>query len=82
MKKGKKKVDLHWEHTTLDHDFFLPHIIQEYTYVFKSNENIDVRNLECFIEIDVPETISEFREMHNLSKGDLIEWLNENYKNE
>ena len=33
-----------------------------------------------FKTVDVPETLSEFRELHGLSKSELLSWLNENFK--
>jgi hypothetical protein len=36
--------------------------------------------LKLFTEVDVPETLKEFRELHDLSKEELLQWLNNNYK--
>lgn len=41
------------------------------------NEN---RIIECNINISIPETLKEFKEFHNLTKEELLDWLNENYK--
>ena len=38
--------------------------------------------LKMFLEVEEPETIKEFITHHNITKNELVEWLNKNYKNE
>jgi hypothetical protein len=42
--------------------------------------NIDLENLKILAPFDVPETLKEFREYKNITKKELLDWLNENYK--
>ena len=42
------------------------------------NENKEAVTAD-FTEIEVPETLTEFREVNNLTKDQLVDWLNENY---
>ena len=82
MKKEKKKIELNLEQVSMDRMSFGCHEIApaKYTYEFTTYEPVAIETLECFVEVDVPETLSEFREMNNLSKEELTEWLNKNYK--
>lgn len=80
MRKERKLVDMRLEQVSverMEHFGFAP---MTYTYEFKTHEPIDTETLECFVEVDVPETLAEFRQMNNLSKEELTEWLNKNYK--
>jgi hypothetical protein len=36
--------------------------------------------LILFKEVKIAETLKEFRELHGLTKEELVEWLNENYE--
>tara|TARA_R110002074_G_scaffold30696_1_gene86649 strand:- start:195 stop:440 length:246 start_codon:yes stop_codon:yes gene_type:complete len=40
----------------------------------------DPEVLILFKEVQVAETLKEFRELHGLTKEGLVEWLNENYE--
>ena len=51
---------------------------QELNIVFDNCVNVE--NITFNLEVQVPETLSEFRELNNLSKEELLEWLIENYK--
>ena len=37
-------------------------------------------DIQLFKEVEVAETLKEFRELNGLTKGDLVEWLNLNYE--
>ena len=51
-----------------------------FTVKIKTNDYPgDVENLILYEKIQIPETLKEFREVHNLSKEELVNWLNENY---
>jgi len=82
MRKEKKKVELNFEQVSMDRMSYGCHQIApaKYTYEFTTYEPVDIETLECFVEVDVPETLSEFRQIHGLSKEELTEWLNKNYK--
>jgi len=82
MKKGKKEVLLAFRDVTVDAIMSDCSTAAERicTYTFTCDELIDVDFLRHFVEIDVPETISEFREIHDLSKEQLLDWLKEHYK--
>ena len=83
MRKEKRQVELHLSEMsseTIVCDSYGETVRNECTYVFKGDNFIDVDTLKHFVEVDVPETISEFRKMHDLSKDELLEWLKENYK--
>lgn len=77
MKKVKKQLNLNLIHTTTEISDFKGVI---HTYVVETRELIDLGTLECFVEVDEPETLSEFRNKHGISKDGLTEWLNKNYK--
>ncbi len=44
------------------------------------DEFIDHSTVEITHEIEVPETIKEFCEVNLISKSELVDWLNDNYK--
>ena len=44
------------------------------------DEFIDHSTVEITHEIEVPETIKEFCEVNYISKSELVDWLNDNYK--
>jgi len=53
---------------------------EAYTYTFTSDKYYDINSMEHFIEVGVPETMGEFRELNSVSSKELLEWLNKNYK--
>ena len=85
MKKVKKQIQLNFESmsTDLSYDDGFPKMLKDCGFVYKffSKELIlKPENLEFFIEIEEPQTLKEFIENENLTKGDLLDWLKENYK--
>lgn len=82
MKKAKKQIKIHSLDVSNESVYNESECVSErYRYSFTSSDMIfDIENFECFIITEIPETIKEFRETHNLSKSELIEWLNKNYK--
>lgn len=80
MKKERKIVAVNFEQVEFTRDFDSIESRGTFRYEFTTREPFDFKSLECTIEIDVPETLTEFREVNNLSKDDLIQWLNKNYK--
>ena len=44
------------------------------------DEFIDHSTVEITYEIQVPETLKEFCEENYISKSELLDWLNDNYK--
>jgi len=50
------------------------------TYEIQSYYPLEACLREIFIEVDEPETIKEFLKVHNITKTELVEWLNQNYK--
>lgn len=77
MKKELRELNATIEGITGNHCVYdeLTTISLEY----KIHEMVDVNSLKLYVSEDVPETLKEFREMHNISKKDLVKWLNENY---
>lgn len=51
-----------------------------YEYKFSSDELIHADSVEVTHEVEIPETLKEFREQKGLSKLELVEWLNQYYK--
>lgn len=91
MKKVKKKVELHFQGIGYVHedDHFssilgrsIPIHNPGKTITFSTTDDFNPQELEAFIEVEVPETLKEFREYHNLSKTELVDWLNDNYTKE
>lgn len=80
MKTIKKevKLDLVSEEVYLDRFPNGDSIRQE--MIYSLNKIVDTSKLTHFVEIEFPESLKEFREVNNLSKKDLLNWLNENYK--
>tara|TARA_R110002050_G_scaffold118220_1_gene235540 strand:+ start:228 stop:467 length:240 start_codon:yes stop_codon:yes gene_type:complete len=78
MKKELKEVDVDYSQIEVDCS---PTGIMEYKVVFfckkYPGENED---LKLFVNKFVPETLKDFRELHGLSKEELVEWLNNNYE--
>jgi hypothetical protein len=79
MKKAKKQVYLTPEETKFER-FFGDIKSGLYTYTFTSSIFYNTNEIEHFIEVDVPETMREFKELYDLSPKELLEWLNKNYK--
>ena len=83
MKKVKKQIHLRLDKVNLNQNggCYLGRPENRYTYEFSGHgyiENIDT--LEAFVEVEEPETIAEFREQKDLTKTELVDWLNKNYK--
>jgi len=75
MKRVKKQVYLKPKETNYGCDHG-----GQYEYKFTSDKYIDINSMEHFIEVGVPETMGEFRELNKVSSKELLEWLNKNYK--
>lgn len=80
MKKIKRQVEISFKLVYLGQTNKPKLGSATYIYEFKTHKPIDIDNTKCFIEIDVAETLAEFRQKNNLSKDQLVEWLNKNYK--
>jgi len=81
MKTIKKeiKLELTEESVSINRDsMFCDSRVQEFKFI--SHELVDRNRLSHFIEIDVPDSLKEFRSYFGLSKTELLDWLNENYK--
>ncbi len=77
MKKKREKVAINIKAVSTDiRSFGVP----VFTYTFTTRRELDTKTLECFIEVDVPEKIAEFRQRHGFSKEGLVDWLNNNYE--
>ena len=77
MKKVKKQVKLNFSHVNFDPS----NCNGRYEYVFTSHDLINHHNpFEILTEVDEPETMKEFCEMHNMPKKVVVEWLNKNFK--
>ena len=52
-----------------------------YHYTFTSNELIpNPETIQAFVEVEVPETIKEFKQHNDMTSRELLDWLNENYE--
>tara|TARA_R110000764_G_scaffold237283_2_gene333289 strand:- start:381 stop:632 length:252 start_codon:yes stop_codon:yes gene_type:complete len=82
MKTIKKKVDLiltSSDSTVIDSSGSLGVI--EHGYHFSSKEFIpNIDSLEFHVEFEEPETLKEFKKVHDLSSVELVGWLNKNYE--
>ena len=82
MKVEKKQIELHCIEVRGE-DYGCEMIgcrRPEFTYTFKSDKYYDIERLSFFIDVDVAETLKEFRELKGMSKSELVEWLNENFQ--
>jgi hypothetical protein len=79
MRKELKEVDVDYSQIEVDCS---PTGIMSYKVVFfckkDPGENED---LKLLVNKFVPETLKDFRELHGLTKEQLVEWLNKNYEN-
>ena len=82
MKTIKKKVDLiltSSDRTVVDSNSLFD--IVEYSYHFASKGFIpNIESLEFYVEVKEPETLKEFKKVHDLSSLELVGWLNKNYE--
>lgn len=78
MKKELREVDINLHATELSIDACGGH--REMKLEARVYGDMIGKGIKTFIEVDIPETLKEFRGMHSLSKQDLVKWLNENYK--
>lgn len=79
MKKVRQKIEVEPESAVVHSSVTAPGFTK-YEYTFSSPEHISLPTVEVTHEVDVPETLKEFREMHDLTKERLVEWLNKNYR--
>ena len=81
MKTIKKKVDLiltSSDRTVVDSNSLFD--IVEHNYNFASKGFIpNIESLEFYVEVKEPETLKEFKKVHDLSSVELVDWLNKNY---
>ena len=83
MKTVKKQVHLNLESMSLDQEGRCSFGTTDYRfrYEFTGYDNLDnIDTLEVFIEVEEPETIKEFLCENDITKKDLVKWLNKNYK--
>ena len=81
MKKVNKETDLNLVSLeSMNHECFSFGVGVKYTYVFESSKYYPHDSLKVFYEADEAETIKEFRELNNLDKCDIVDFLNKNYK--
>ena len=84
MKTVKKKIELDIESTEMMggcSSWLSDSVGSRFRHTFISNGIIpNLETIECFVEVEEPETIKEFLQEKQLSKTELIEWLNKNYK--
>ena len=82
MKTIKKKVDLiltSSDCTVVDSNSSFA--IVEHSYHFASKGFIpNIESLEFYVEVKEPETLKEFKKVHDLSSVELVDWLNKNYE--
>ena len=82
MKTIKKKVDLiltSSDRTVVDSNSSFG--IVEHNYHFASKGFIpNIESLEFYVEVKEPETLKEFKKVHDLSSVELVGWLNKNYE--
>ena len=80
MKTVKKKVRLNLDNIQAERRGCGISDITEYTYTFTTHEYIPNHGtLEHFVEVEEPETMKEFLSNEEISKKELVEWLNKNY---
>lgn len=82
MKTKKKKVLLtpeSVERRSSSCDLMFPQGV--FYYTFSSREHIpNIETMEHFIEVEEAETLKEFRKLKDVSKEELVEFLNQNFK--
>ena len=79
MKTIKKKLDLTL--TSSEFDTYLDLGCSKYKYYFESKEFIpNIDSLEFHVQVNMPETLKEFKKVHDLSSLELVDWLNKNYE--
>ena len=79
MKTIKKKIDLTL--TSSEFDIYPDLGCSKYGYYFKSKQFIsNIDSLEFHVQVNMPETLKEFKKVHDLSSVELVDWLNKNYE--
>jgi len=82
MKTVKKQVQLNLEQVSMERNecsFGRPE--SRFTYEFTGYGHVpNIETLEFFVEVEEPETLKEFRQQKGITKTELVEWLNKNYK--
>jgi len=71
-----KYIPIELDLESLDHHF----IEGLYAYNYKLTTNDRLPENKVFIKVEEPETIKEFISLHDISKQDVIDFLNDNYK--
>lgn len=82
MKTVKKKLDCSVESVSMEKmECLWGGDRPVYTYTIKTNSYIpNIETLELFVDVEEPETLAEFREQKDITKVELVDWLNKNYK--
>jgi hypothetical protein len=83
MKKVKKKIELNLQLEELSIDNYMCGDRSQnvtYKYSVNPNEFVDLETLECFVEIEEPETLKEWLDKNKMPKKALLDWLIKNYK--
>ena len=82
MKKVKKEVSISLDSVSMERiDSCFGNESSRYTYEMSSRTHVpNIETLEFFVEVEEAETLKEFRELKNITKVELIDWLNKNYK--
>ena len=82
MKTVKKKFELEHNSTEIElNNCMFGGSTKRYIYTFSSSELLpNIETMECFVEVEEPETLKEFLEENNIPKKELVQWLNKNYK--
>ncbi len=76
MEKKRKKIEL--VSISIDKDMY---DCNRNRYILETDTPItNATTLELTEIVETPETLKEFREKHNLSKSDLVNWINDNYE--
>ena len=82
MKTVKKKLDCSIESLSMEQmECVWGDTRPIYTYKLVTNKYIpNIETLELFVDVDEPENLKEFRTQKDLTKIELVDWLNKNYK--
>lgn len=76
MKTEKERI--HYDIKDIKHEFYSDHI--KYIYTIETHDSISSGDTEIVKEFKLPETLKEFIDTHGLTKKQLVDWLNQNFK--
>ena len=80
MKTVRKQIDILNKNLYVSKEGRCFNYNQFYKLELKSLDRINTESLELTHEVEVPETIGEFKRLHGLSRDELVDWLNDNYE--